>query len=106
MRGIAPALIGPIAVLLVATGLRGQILSFPTGSGALGMAFDGTNIWIATGTGVTKLRAKDGTNQGTFALASSPSGGMAPPGRGTKRSSRVVRWPSWESIATLSDHRF
>jgi DNA-binding beta-propeller fold protein YncE len=40
------------------------------------MAFDGVNIWISNfaSNTVTKLRAKDGTMLGTFAVGSNPVG--------------------------------
>src|SRR5207253_11447517 len=39
-------------------------------------AFDGANIWVANqgSNSVTKLRASDGANLGTFAVGDSPSG--------------------------------
>ncbi len=43
-------------------------LSFPVGSFAGGVAFDGANIWVTSSgsNNVTKLRASDGANLGTF----------------------------------------
>src|ERR1700693_187825 len=43
-------------------------------SAPVGMAFDGANIWVANQTtnAVTKLRASDGTNLGTFAVGRNP----------------------------------
>ena len=40
------------------------------------MAFDGANIWVTNGVGnnVTKLRASDGTNLGTFNVGNTPQG--------------------------------
>src|ERR1700693_2793442 len=45
-------------------------------SAPVGMAFDGANIWVANQTtnAVTKLRASDGTNLGTFAVGNNPQG--------------------------------
>jgi hypothetical protein len=43
--------------------------SFPVGPGPLGVAFDGANVWVAATAGnggLTKLRAIDGKNLGTF----------------------------------------
>jgi YVTN family beta-propeller protein len=42
----------------------------------VGVVFDGSSIWVANyGSGsVTKLRASDGTNLGTFPVGSSPYG--------------------------------
>jgi hypothetical protein len=43
-----------------------------------GVAFDGANIWVVNSNGtVTKLRASDGTNLGTFNVGASPGGGVA-----------------------------
>ena len=50
--------------------------SIATGNGPAGIAFDGANIWVANtldGT-VTKLRASDGTNLGTFPTGLNPAG--------------------------------
>ena len=43
--------------------------SFSVGGGGCGVAFDGINIWVAKCGGVTKLRAADGANLGTFDVA-------------------------------------
>ncbi len=44
-----------------------------SGAGAKGLAFDGANIWVAAAGGnITKLRASDGANLGTFTV--SPGG--------------------------------
>jgi hypothetical protein len=50
--------------------------SFPVGSGPVGVAFDGASIWVAnmnSGT-VSKLRASDGANLGTFSAGNEPRG--------------------------------
>jgi DNA-binding beta-propeller fold protein YncE len=41
----------------------------------MAVAFDGANIWVAnsTTTNVTKLRASDGANLGTFPVGNYPS---------------------------------
>ena len=46
------------------------------GGSPRGLAFDGANIWVANETTntVTKLRAADGANLGTFAAGTSPFG--------------------------------
>ena len=53
--------------------LRWDLLnrSFPVGDAPQGVAFDGTNIWVAnvSSDNVTKLRASDGANLGTFPVA-------------------------------------
>ena len=48
--------------------------TFGTGTGPSGLAFDGTNIWIANSNSnnVTKLRATDGANLGTFGTGANP----------------------------------
>lgn len=48
--------------------------SFPVGSNPTGVAFDGTNIWVANygSNNVTKLRASDGANLGTFTVGDNP----------------------------------
>jgi hypothetical protein len=46
--------------------------TFPVGSNPAGLAFDGSNIWVANSSSVTKLRASDGANLGTFPAGSSP----------------------------------
>jgi len=46
------------------------------GNFALGIAFDGANIWVCSqgNNTVTKLRASDGTNLGAFPVGSVPEG--------------------------------
>src|SRR5438552_2589388 len=48
--------------------------TFVVGTKPIGVAFDGTNIWVANGgsNDVTKLRASDGNVLGTFAVGSNP----------------------------------
>src|SRR3984893_3920579 len=50
--------------------------AFTVGTSPLGVAFDGSNVWIANNRSksVTKLRASDGATLGTFALGTSPYG--------------------------------
>ena len=50
--------------------------TFPCGSLARDVAFDGANIWVANvdGRSVTKLRANDGALLGTFTLEGRPYG--------------------------------
>lgn len=52
--------------------LLGQRIA--TGGGPTGIAFDGTNIWVANGgtNNVTKIRASDGAVQGLFAAGAFP----------------------------------
>jgi DNA-binding beta-propeller fold protein YncE len=42
----------------------------------MGVAFDGTNIWVAnmSGNSATRLRASDGAPMGTFTTGSAPEG--------------------------------
>ena len=46
------------------------------GNSPIGVAFDGTHIWVANAGDdtVTKLRASDGVSQGTFPVGSVPVG--------------------------------
>jgi hypothetical protein len=55
--------------------LKGQN-DFNAGSGPRGLAFDGQNIWVTnqSSNNVTKLRANDGANLGTFAVGTGPTG--------------------------------
>jgi len=48
--------------------------NFPVGYGPIGLAFDGANIWVVNQNDrtVTKLRAIDGANQGTFRVGRTP----------------------------------
>ena len=48
--------------------------TFASGSGAVGVAFDGANMWVANSfdNTIRKLRASDGANLGTFATGSFP----------------------------------
>jgi hypothetical protein len=59
--------------------LRWDLLSrkdFAVGSIPVGVAFDGANIWVTNNNGntVTKLRASDGANLGTFPAGPNPGG--------------------------------
>ncbi|GEM_PF-6509580 len=51
-----------------------QTTQFSTGKYPCGVAFDGANIWVVNhgDNSVTKLRANDGTNLGTFPAGSDP----------------------------------
>jgi len=46
------------------------------GNGPSGICFDGTNIWVTNrwDDTVTKLRASDGTNVGTYSVGNGPNG--------------------------------
>src|SRR5205809_6487188 len=48
---------------------------FKVGYEPFGLAFDGASVWVVNlgDDTVTKLRAKDGANQGTFGVGNSPS---------------------------------
>ncbi len=50
--------------------------TFTVGLGALGIAFDGANLWVANNAGgsVTELRASDGAVLGTFPTPPAPYG--------------------------------
>ena len=51
-------------------------LDFAVGTSPRHLAFDGANIWVANAASdnVTKLRASDGANLGTFAVCCGPQG--------------------------------
>ena len=54
--------------------LTTQFPAGPVGNSPFSVTFDGANIWVTDDTaGVTKLRANDGTNLGTFALPGTSS---------------------------------
>src|SRR5215471_11278561 len=50
--------------------------NFPVGTSPVAVTFDGANIWVvnAFDNTVTKLRANDGANLGTFAVGQGPIG--------------------------------
>src|SRR2546423_5765161 len=50
------------------------IQTFPTGDGPQYLAFDGANIWVSNfyGGSLTRLRASDGSPQGTFTAGPTP----------------------------------
>jgi len=50
------------------------VQKFRAGNGPIGLAFDGANIWAVNQNDrtVTKLRASDGTNLGTFGVGQTP----------------------------------
>ncbi len=69
--GPAGLAINPLQVALLKWAPYSGV-TFPVGSAPVGIAFDGANIWVTNGSGVTKLRASDGANLGTFGLAFPP----------------------------------
>ena len=78
---LAPDLINsPQRILALLGSLRWDLLKgqadFTAGTGPRGLAFDGANIWVTnqSGNNVTKLRASDGANLGTFAVGTGPTG--------------------------------
>jgi hypothetical protein len=60
--------VNPLKVALLKWFPAYRSTSFPVGKNPLGVAFDGANIWVTNqyGVSVTKLRANDGENLGTF----------------------------------------
>jgi len=49
--------------------------TYTVGYGALGIAFDGANMWVVSAAGtVTKLRASDGTILATYSVPDGPYG--------------------------------
>jgi DNA-binding beta-propeller fold protein YncE len=64
--------LNPLQVALLKWYKANTTTSFSVGNDPLGMAFDGANVWVANfddGT-VSKLRANDGSLQGTFTIGS------------------------------------
>src|SRR5450432_482166 len=71
------ALAVPLVLAAVATTVNASdafLQRFPVGFEPTGLAFDGTNIWVVNqgDNTVSKLRAIDGANQGTFAVGGVP----------------------------------
>ncbi len=54
---------------------RRAVGTYAVGTRPFGLAFDGTHIWVANGSGnsVTKLRASDGAAVGTYAVGGGPA---------------------------------
>lgn len=71
----------PLAVSVLRWYNRNQIARFPAGGTVQGMTFDGSNVYLLAGNGITKLRASDGakiaefTDFGTLEI-NSLTGGM------------------------------
>jgi len=71
----APPLSNPLKVALLKWYKANTVpTEFAVGALPIGVAFDGANIWVASGSGVTELRASDGQLLGTFATGSGPGG--------------------------------
>jgi DNA-binding beta-propeller fold protein YncE len=73
----APPLLNPLKVALLKWYNANVVpTEFPAGPNPVGVAFDGTNIWIANygASTVTKLRANDGAALGAFATGNAPAG--------------------------------
>jgi hypothetical protein len=70
--------VNPLKVALLKWYAANLTTSFKVGDNPYGIAFDGTNMWVSNNgdNTVTKLRANDGANLGTFSV------GMAPMGSG------------------------
>ena len=53
----------------------GAVGTYAVGAKPFGLAFDGTHLWVANGSGnsVTKLRVSDGGAVGTYAVGSGPA---------------------------------
>jgi uncharacterized protein (TIGR03437 family) len=74
-RGVA--LLALLFAVLVAPGLQAQTsIAYPVGSSPVGVAFDGTYIWVANSNSnnVTKLLATTGATVGTYAAGTGPEG--------------------------------
>ena len=67
--------INPKAVALLRWYPANLTTSFPAYTS--GITFDGENIWLTASNGVTKLRASDGANLGTFSWGGYSGGGVA-----------------------------
>ena len=69
-----PAPINPNQVAILRWYAANQAANFPTGGNLpVGVAFDGANIWVVNFLGgMTKLRASDGADLGSFYVGSSP----------------------------------
>jgi len=74
--GVVNSTENPLQVAILHWYKANRSTQFPVGSEPFGVAFDGANIWVANegGNSVTKLRANDGTNLGTFAVGTEPFG--------------------------------
>ena len=66
----------PNQVAILRSYAANQTVDFTGFNAPWGLAFDGASIWVTGGGGsdVTKLRASDGTNLGTFPVGSGPRG--------------------------------
>jgi hypothetical protein len=64
---------GPAAIAQLRWYSANLVTAFPTGTGPVGAAFDGANIWVANygDNTVTELRCSDGSNQGTYSAGGS-----------------------------------
>ncbi|MGZ6238012.1 MAG: YncE family protein, partial [Syntrophales bacterium] len=77
IHGSQPAAPNPLQVALLRWyGANTAGNSFPVGNFPVGVAFDGASIWVTNygDATVTKLRANDGSNLGTFPVGNSPNG--------------------------------
>jgi hypothetical protein len=66
----------PLQVAILRWYPANQTTSFDVGALPIGVAFDAANIWVTNinSSNVTKLRASDGANLGTFAGVNGPAG--------------------------------
>src|SRR5690348_1190797 len=69
-QGVTTSTENPLQTAIVHWYVANQAASFSVGRSPVGVAFDGANIWVASGRDntVTKLRASDGFTLGTFAV--------------------------------------
>lgn len=74
-RGVASLLL-PLAGLLAPCLRADTVVTYNVGQNPHGIAFDGTNIWVAnySTNNVTKLLAASGANEGTYSVESNPQG--------------------------------
>ena len=75
--GVVSSTLNPNQIAILHWYSAGQTANFSSGGfGAIGVAFDGANIWVANNNSnvVTKMRANDGEQLATFTAGNSPYG--------------------------------
>src|SRR5260370_319856 len=74
--GVVTSTKNPLQIALLHWYAANLTTQFTAGTSPYGVAFDGANIWVAlNGSGkVTKLRANDGFNLGSFSVGTNPTG--------------------------------
>src|ERR1700693_4629876 len=74
-NGVVDSTKNPLQVAILHWYEANVTTQFPVGSGPVAVAFDGASIWVANinGSNVTKLRASDGADLGTFTVGTGPT---------------------------------